>query len=369
MSTKNQLGQLYFIGLKGPELTSEEADFIVKNNIGGVTLFDRNLVSPQQIHKLCTDIQKLRTKMPDKAPLFIAIDMEGGRVHRLKPPFTKWPAIGNFADLDSTSLAFKFTYCMGTELKSVGINLDYAPCVDLRTNPKNVVIGDRSVGNDIEHVGKMVSALVRGYIKSGVLSCAKHFPGHGNTLVDSHMELPIETTDLKTLHERELQPFKKAFRARVEFCMTAHIKFTAIDPEFPVTLSKKFITDLLKKELRYQNVVMTDDLDMKALRNHYSVEEIPVLALQAGCDALLYCNEFDIPPRSLAAVEKAIKDGKVSADQIENSYNMLMEIKKKYLKDPEPPTFTESAKLIGHPEHLRVAKAVLDKKIPDDLST
>lgn len=367
MSDRKKIGQLYIIGLQGPELLPEESKFIIDNNIGGVVLFSRNVESPQQIHKLCASIQNLRHKMPDKAPLFIGIDMEGGRVQRLKPPFTQWPPLGQFEDLDSTSLAFKFTQAMGQELKAVGINLDFAPCIDILTNPDNKIIGDRSAGKDPEHVGKMASALVRGYIKSGVLSCVKHFPGHGNTLVDSHEALPIEDTDLATLHDRELQPFKKAFRARVEMVMTAHIKFPQVDPEWPVTLSQKFIKELLRKELRYNKTVITDDLDMKALRNHFSIEEIPVRALEADCDILLYCNEFDVPPQSLAAVESAISSGRLNSDSIDQKHQSILGLKKRALKEPDPPPYEETIKIIAHPEHLKIAKAIQNKEIPEDI--
>ncbi len=367
MGERQKIGQLYIIGLQGPELLPEESQFIIKNNIGGVILFDRNIQSPQQLHKLCSQIQSLRHQMLDRAPLFISIDMEGGRVQRLKAPFTQWPPVGNFKDIDSTSLAFKFSLAMGEELKSVGINLDFAPCIDMLTNPENKVIGDRSIGTDPEHVGKIASALVRGYVKAGILSCVKHFPGHGNTFADSHFELPIEKTSLATLQERELQPFKKAFRARAEMCMTAHIKFEAIDPEWPVTLSEKFIKEILRKDLRYSKFVITDDLDMKALRNHYSIEEIPVRALQVDCDILLYCNEFDVPPQSLDAVEKALTDKKIDLKSIEEKHNNILQLKKRTLKEPDPQPFDVAAKIIAHPDHLRIAKAIETKEIPENL--
>lgn len=362
-----KLGQLLIIGLRGKELTKEEADFIVNNNIGGVILFDRNLESPIQLHKFCSDIQNLRHKTKDKVPLFISIDMEGGRVARLKPPFTRWPAIGKLGEIDSTSLAFKFALMMGAELRSVGINLDYAPCIDVLTNPKNVLIGDRSLGKDPEEVAKLASALVRGYIKSGVLPCAKHFPGHGNTIIDSHEDLPIEDADMARLQEVELIPFKKAFRARLDLVMTAHIKFPKIDPEWPVTLSKKFIQDLLRKELRYKNLIITDDLDMKALASHYPVEKIPVLAMQAGCDILLYCNIFERPPMALEALKKALKDGQLQAADIEDKYKRVVALKKEFFTQPDPLPLDEAKNIIGHPDHLRLSKAIQDGQIPQDL--
>ena len=156
---KNELGQLLIVGLQGTTLQKDEAQFLTDNNIGGVILFDRNIESPQQLHKLCSDIQSLRHKLPRKSPFFISIDMEGGRVQRLKPPFTPWPPARKLGDLDSTSLAFKFALALGEELKAVGINLNFAPCVDVLTNPENKVIGDRALSDQPEQVGKMASAL------------------------------------------------------------------------------------------------------------------------------------------------------------------------------------------------------------------
>ena len=361
------IGQLFFIGLEGHELTNHEADFIVKNDIGGVTLFGRNLKSPVELHKLCSDLYNLKSKMPSKAPLFIAIDMEGGRVHRLKPPFTQWPSLGKLAALNSTSVAFKFANMMGAELRAVGINLDFAPCVDVFTNPKNVLIGDRSLGSDPEYVAKMASALVRGYIKAGIVPCAKHFPGHGNTVIDSHEDLPIEEVDMATLEARELVPFKKSFRARMDMVMTAHIKYNKIDPEYPATLSPIIIKKLLRETMRYNNIIISDDLDMKALTKNYSREEIPVLAMQAGCDILLYCNECDSPPIGLASIKKALADKVISQEQVAASLKRVAELKQDMLVDCAPLPMPEAAKIIGHPDHLRLAKSILEGNVTEDL--
>jgi beta-N-acetylhexosaminidase len=363
----DRLGQLFIIGLEGKTLSANEASFISKNNIGGVILFARNVESPQQVHKLCSDVQNLRSQQKDKAPLFIGIDMEGGRVARLKAPFTQWPPLAQLGALDSTSAAFKFALGMGAELRAVGINLDFAPCVDVLTNPKNTVIGDRAISTDPEQVAKISSALVRGYIKSNVLPCAKHFPGHGNTLIDSHEELPVENATLEELEKGALIPFKKAFRARLDMVMTAHIKFKNIDPDFPVTLSKKFLQTLLRGEMRYRNLIITDDLDMKALSKYHSVEDLPVMALQAGCDMLLYCNEMAHPPRALEAVKKAVSEGKIPAAQLEESLKRVLALKKEKLLQPDPPSFQEASKVIGHPDHLKLAKGIAEGHIPEEL--
>lgn len=365
----DKIGQLLIMGLKGPELTAEEADFIVANNIGGVILFDRNIGTPDQLHALCRELHSLRHKTRDKVPLFVSIDMEGGRVARLKEPFTEWPPMAQLGKLGSTSLAFKFANSMGLELKAFGINLNFAPCVDVLTNPKNQVIGDRALGSDAEEVSKMASALVRGFIKAEILPCAKHFPGHGNTLVDSHEDLPVdEEIDLARLLEVELQPFKKAFRARIDMVMTGHLKFPKIDPEWPVTLSSKFLKDILRNETRYRGLVISDDLDMKALSKHWSVEEIPVRALQAGCDILLYCNEPSHPAIAFEAIRKALKDGQLSAQEIDGAYRKVVELKKSKLAQPDPLPLAEAVKIVGHADHQALTQAIAEGRVPEGLS-
>jgi beta-N-acetylhexosaminidase len=364
---RDKIGQLMIMGLRDQTLSQNEKEFIVRNNIGGVILFPRNIESPQQLHALCKSIQELRHKTRDKLPFFISIDMEGGRVARLKKPFTQWPPVAKLGKIDSTSLSFKMANAMGEELAAVGINLDFAPCVDVLTNPENVVIGDRSLSSDPEMVGKHASALVRGYIKAGVIACAKHFPGHGNTLVDSHEALPVENADLERLKSVELVPFKKAFRARLDMVMTSHIQFPKIDPKWPVTLSSIFIRDLLRKELRYRNLIITDDLDMKALAANYDIREIPVRALEAGCDILLYCNEFDHPEIALDAVEKALKDGRLTGQLIDEAYIRVASTKKETLLKPDAPPWEQVSKFIGNAEHQRLSDGIQSGVIPDDL--
>jgi beta-N-acetylhexosaminidase len=364
-----KLGQLLIIGIRGTSLTEDEAEFIITNNIGGIILFARNIESPEQVHALCKSIQALRHKMKDKLPLFIGVDQEGGRVARMKAPFTQWPPLSYLGKLDSTSVAFRFAMDMGTELRAVGINLDFAPCVDILTNPKNTVIGDRSLSTDPEQVAKLASALVRGYIKSGIIPCAKHFPGHGNTLLDSHEALPVEDIDADRLKNVELVPFKKVFRARLDMVMTSHIKFSKIDPDFPVTLSEKFLKGLLRQELRYRNLIITDDLDMKALANNFPADQIPVMALQAGCDILLYCNNFDQPRMALDALMRAAKDHKINGKQIDESYSRIVALKKEILANPDPEDFAKASTLIGAPDHDRLAKAIKAGSVPADLLT
>ena len=355
------------MGLQGPTLLPDEAKFIVENNIGGVILFKRNTVSPEQVRDLSAELQSLRHRMPSKAPLFISIDMEGGRVHRLQPPFTKWPALALVGKLDSTSVAFKFAQAMGEELRAVGINLDYAPSIDVFTNPANTVIGDRALSTQHDVVSRLGSALVRGYLKSDIIACAKHFPGHGNTLVDSHYGLPVEEKTLEELELLELEPFKKVFRAKLDLVLTAHMMFPKIDPEWPASLSEIFLKDILREKLRYRNLVITDDLDMGAVKQNWDKAKIATRALQAGNNILLYCNEPDSPPIALDAVEKAVRDKTLPLATVQDNARRELDLKAERLKQPDPPPMSEASRIIAHPDHLRLAQAIIAGSVPADL--
>lgn len=369
MDTLKKVGQLFFIGLSGTSLTSSEKKFIVDNNIGGVVLFGRNISTLQELIALTTELHSLKNQRPDKSPLFIGIDMEGGRVARLKDPFTIWPPLKKLGDLDSASTAFEMAENMGQELKAAGINVNFAPCVDILTNPKNEVIGDRSIGSDPEQVAKLSSALVRGYLKSGIMPCPKHFPGHGDTLLDSHHDLPIQNeVNLETLMNREMVPFKRALRARAEMLMTAHILFPKIDSEWPATLSKIFVTDILRNEFRYKNLIVTDDLDMKALRNKYSVDVIATQALKAGANMLLYCNEPESHVVGLEAIKKALTDKAISTSTVEESYNMILKIKQANFSEFAPMTLANAQKIIGKNSHKEIAQSIKDGILPKNLS-
>ncbi len=363
---QHQVGQQLIIGISGHSLQKEETEFIIRNNIGGVVLFSRNIANPEQVRNLCAEIQSLRFKMPDKQPLFIGVDQEGGRVARLKSPFTVWPAMQKIGALDSTSVAFKVGNVIGTELKAVGINLDFAPCADILTNPTNTAIGDRSFGSDPEVVARIASAMARGFIKADVIPCIKHFPGHGNTIVDSHFELPIEEKSLEELDAVELIPFRKALRTKLDFLMFAHIKYPKIDPVWPATLSPKFV-EIARQNLKYRNLIITDDLDMKALTSNYDKKAIAIQAISAGANILLYCNEPESPRLALEGLHEAISSGKITKQIIEQNYKKILETKKERIAQPEPLSEQEMKNIIGHPDHLRLAQAISDGHVPEEL--
>ena len=357
------IGQQLIIGLCGKEITTDESCFIIENNIGGVILFERNLGSLEEIHKLIHDIHSLGHQTKQKVPLFVSVDMEGGRVQRVKAPFTLWPAVKHLGEIGSSSMAFGFARCMGEELEAVGFNLNYAPCVDVLTHPENHVIGDRALGCDPKTVASLAPALVEGYQKAGILSCAKHFPGHGFTCVDSHLDLPVDTRSLKELKEKgDLLPFQKVIQSKVDMIMTAHILYPNIDPKLPATLSPLFIEKLLRQTLGFNGLVITDDLDMKALTGNFSEEQICLLALKAGANVLLYCNQALSPVKAVESIKQALMDGKIPRELIERNSKKIQSIKAKKLKLPlEPPDIKEIKQILGCRKHKSLADKIAQK--------
>ena len=258
-------------------------------------------------------------------------------------------------------MAFQFAFSMARELKALGINLNFAPCLDTLTEPRNEVIGDRAISQDSQQVTKLGSALLRGYLKGEILSCAKHFPGHGNTLLDSHKALPKETQIWERLQKSSLQPFEKAFRSQLKMVMTAHILFENIDPQWPASLSPVLVQKYLRKTLRYEGLVISDDLGMKALTLSFSPEEIALQVLQGGSDILLYCNEPETPVIALESLKKAYKEKKLEESLLKASTDRIVRIKKEQIlpwEKTKPPLTC-----IGCEEHTQLQEAILANKI------
>lgn len=301
MPSKWQPGQLLFVGFVGTEVPRPLALRIAEGQVGGVILFARNIDSPEQVLRLCRD---LHAAAPEEVPLLIAIDQEGGRVQRLRDPFTVWPPmrrVGSVGDLESTAAVGK---ALATELIDYGIGLDFAPVVDVDTNPKNPVIGDRSFAREPERVSDHARAFIRGMQGGGVAACAKHFPGHGDTHSDSHLELPRLEHDLDRLHAVELPPFAAAVAQEVASVMTAHVLFPRLDRKRPATLSPPII-NLLREELGYDGLIFSDDLEMRAVADHFSAEERTLWALEAGVDSLLVCSDWSLAGEVLRLLERA----------------------------------------------------------------
>ncbi len=323
-------GQLIISGIKGTSLLPEEIEFIQKEKLGGIILFSHNFSDPAQLAELVNSIQKLR----DEYPLFISVDQEGGQVVRFKSHFTQFPSMMEMAKLDSPKLVFEMHLIQAKELAACGINLSYSPCCDILTNPENTVIGERAYGRDAETVEKYISAAIRGLQTNGVLACAKHFPGHGGSTQDSHFELPLIKTSLPELRDRELVPFIKASKSRVEFMMMGHLLVDALDDKLPTSLSVKGY-EFLRQETKFSKIVITDEMQMKAISDRFTTEEAAVMAINAGADMLLY-RFMDDARKALSAIREATKKRVIKKEALQEKTNRIDRCKKEYFSNYQP---------------------------------
>jgi len=353
----DNVGQLIISGIKGLTLLPEEAEFIRNSKLGGIILFAHNYQDPAQLAELVNAIQKER----DEYPLFISVDQEGGRVVRFKTHFSQLPPMLQLSKLDSPKVTFEVHQLLAKELAACGVNVCYSPCCDILTNPENKVIGDRAFGEDVETVEKHISAAIRGLQTNGIIACAKHFPGHGNTFKDSHFDLPYVKTSIEELRNRELQPFVKASKSRVEMMMMAHLMVDAIDDQIPTSLSEKAYK-FLRDETKFSKIVITDDMEMKAVADRYSIEEAAVMALKAGTDILLY-RFMEDAEKAYKAVNEAIKKRVLLKDDIEAKLHRVEKCKKEYLSNYQPIYIPDVAKVFKNQE-----SKVLIAQLNDQLS-
>lgn len=306
MSVREDICRLFFWGFEGTKVTRGLRDLLKAYRLAGVILFKRNIESIGQMRELTRNLRKVGGPR-----LLIGIDEEGGRVSRVPPGTLKFPPAalwGRFVERGGRLTHIeRIGRLLGRELKYLGVNTDFAPVLDVNSNPANPIIGDRAFSKDPEIAARTALAFQKGLRKEGILTCGKHFPGHGDTKTDSHLTLPRVSRSRASLERMELVPFRRAVTARVPMLMTAHVVYEALDPKHPATLSSKILQDLLRKKMRYRGVVISDDLQMKALSRRYSEIESALMALEAGCDLLLICEGLEtIGPRVMEAVSREV---------------------------------------------------------------
>lgn len=343
-------GQMVLASFPGQELPTEVAKSLSLGHLSGVVLFTENLGAPEDIRNLTDAIRDASTLPP-----IIAIDHEGGKVQRLKEPFTIWPPLQRLGEKNDHRHAKEVARAMASELLAVGINTNLAPVLDVDTNPDNPVIGDRSFGPDPHEAGRLGAAMIEGFCEAGIISCGKHFPGHGDTSVDSHLDLPMVETDRDTLDRRELVPFQEAIAAHVPMIMSAHMKASALDPYYPATLSRRILHDLLRQEMGFEGVVMTDGLEMGALSKYMPLEDATYSAVKAGADLLLVCSG----PESAEVMRKTIVEGLVQGiidfGQITLSVRRVLALKEEYLLKKITP-LGDIAEVVGCDKHQELAR-------------
>jgi len=346
-----RVGQRFMVGFEGLAASPDVKVLIREFGVGHVVLFARNVQSPEQVADLVRELQSAARDAGHERPLLIAVDQEGGRVARLREPWTVWPPLRAIGRTGSEELARQVGEALAGELRACGIRYDFAPCVDVDTNPKNPVIGDRSFGADPGLVSRLGAAMTLGLQGGGVAAAAKHFPGHGDTDVDSHLELPAVDHSRSRLDEVELAPFRAAIAAGVASVMTSHVLVREIDDARPATLSPPVLTGLLRRELGYDGVVVTDDLEMKAVAARYTPAQIAVGAAQAGCDLLEFCKSHDAQVEAIEALVRACESGEIPFKQAEAAEARVRALKDRFLagyRDPEPKQARQAAEDGSH---------------------
>lgn len=282
----------FILGIRGKSVTASERALFREYQPAGVILFKRNIASVRQLIDLINELKSL----VKAHPLLIGVDHEGGRVFRLPSPFSQLPparAWTTQASQRNKNFIQKTAQAVAQQIKRVGFNLNFAPVLDVDTESCNPIIGDRAFSEDADKVACVAAAYIKGLQGAGVIACGKHFPGHGDTTADSHVDLPIVTTSRSVLHKRELVPFKRAIRQRVAMIMPAHVLYTHLDPDTPATLSKKILQGLLRRSLGFKGVVVSDDLCMSGIARLGLLEDLAVEAFRAGIDVPLVCQSLE----------------------------------------------------------------------------
>ncbi|WP_404454133.1 beta-N-acetylhexosaminidase [Virgibacillus necropolis] len=328
MSLDEKIGQMIIAGISGTTINSTTKSLVNKHKVGGFIFYANNLTSPKQTKNL---LNQIKTENEENLlPLFMSIDQEGGAVSRLPGDLINFPANKEIGTVNNATYSYEIGKLLGKEVNEFGFNVDFAPVLDVNSNPNNPIIGNRSFGNNPEIVSKLGIQTMKGIQSQGIISVIKHFPGHGDTSVDSHLKLPKVNKSLEELNNLELIPFKNAISNGADVVMVAHILLPKLDPTNPSSMSKKIITGILRKQLNFTGVVITDDMTMDAITNNFNIGDAAVKSVKAGSDIILVAHDYDKITSTIDALKSAVKQGEISEGRINESVRRIIELKQKY---------------------------------------
>lgn len=355
MTLEQQIGQLFMVGFPGTQPSPEIIELIQQQHIGGIILFSRNIESAPQLLALTQNLQAAARTAKHPYPLLIATDQENGLVRRLGSDSTTFPGNMALGAIGSEQITYDVAHATGHELKALGVNMNLAPVVDVNNNPANPVIGIRSFGEDPQLVARLGAAAVRGYRSAGIIATLKHFPGHGDTAVDSHKALPTIPATLEQLEAVELVPFRQGIEAGADCVMIAHIFLPALMPgePAPATISSNIVRGLLRKRLGFGGVITSDCLEMDAITHTVGTARGTVMALQAGMDLVFVSHRIERQRASIAAVRAAVASGELSAGQIREAAERVLQLKAHYLSWDSLPT-PETLHVVGNAAHAQL---------------
>jgi beta-N-acetylhexosaminidase len=351
MTLREAIGQLFILGFEGDEPSEVLETFVRDLSPGGLILFGRNLGSPEEIAALTNALQ-----VASSTPLFFAIDQEGGKVARLHAPFTQWPSAEAVGAAGSAELTHAIAASIARELMAVGINMNMGPVLDVLTNPANPVMAGRSYGSDPDMVARHGIAFFKGLAEQGVIAVGKHFPGHGDTTVDSHLALPVVAHDRDRLSAVELVPFAAAISAGIPALMTAHLLIPALDSKQPATLSRRILTDLLRVQMDFQGLIISDDLLMQGIADNTPPGEAAVRFLEAGGDLMLICHDEAAQRQAFSTVVQAIETGRLPEARVRVACDRIAKAKTQYLRRTPGMSVEKVRAIVGCDAHRRLVE-------------
>lgn len=328
MTLEEKIGQMVMAGIDSYNFDENSRKIIQDYNVGGFIILGQNVQSTKQLLNLMNSLKS--TNSNNKIPLFLSVDQEGGRIERLPSEFKKFPTNKTIGGINNEKFSFNVGSALGEEVKAFGFNMDFAPVLDINSNPKNPVIGDRSFGDNADVVTRLGIQTMIGIKSQKVIPVVKHFPGHGDTAVDSHIGLPTVNNDIARLKSFELKPFSEAVKNGADVVMIAHILMPKIDAQNPASFSKTIISDILRKQLNFNGVVITDDMTMGAIMKNYNIGEAAVKSVNAGSDIILVAHEFNNEVAVLDALKNASNKGTISKERINESVYRILKLKEKY---------------------------------------
>jgi len=364
MTLQQKIGQMFVAGFPGGKPSDEFLDLIHRRSLGNVILFQHNIGKRKQVQDLNGDLQKEIVNATGSIP-FITVDEEGGVVSRLPSGSTAMPSAMAFSEIGDPQLVYQGARTTAEELRNLGFNFNLAPVLDINSNPQNPVIGVRSYGETSQIVSTYAKMAVKGYLDGGILCSGKHFPGHGDTSIDSHLSLPLAHTSCEELNERELVPFRNLINDGIPALTIAHILVPALEPErIPCTLSKRVIQGLLREKLRFQGLIISDCMEMNAMKEYYGVEAGVAASIAAGVDLIFISHTPALVETSMREVTNALKDGRLSMERIDDAVSRILILKEKLsrmLKKHQNESYEEK-------EHLIFADQVLERTITSQMS-
>jgi len=333
MTLEEKIGQMIIAGVQGTSASAEDERLIKEQHVGGIIFYKNNLADPASVVRFTNQLKQWNES--HSAPLLLSVDQEGGRVSRL-PGLDLLPTAQEIGQWHSQETAGEIGAILGEELKGMGLNMNFAPVLDIHNNPKNPVIGERSFGSTAEIVSSMGIEVMKQMKQTGVIPVVKHFPGHGDTETDSHLDLPVIHKSEKDLTQLEWQPFVNAIEEGADAVMVAHILFPQIDEQYPSSLSPAVVTGQLRDKLGFEGVILTDDLTMGAIAKRYGIGEASVLSVQAGTDIVLIAHEYANVDEVIAALKQSVADGTLSEERIDESVRRILQLKTKFNLEDKP---------------------------------